>query len=663
MEQSAKERMKELGALLAYHSKKYYEEDAPEISDYEYDRLFYELVELEQRYPQFSDPASPTGRVGGKASEQFQKVHHSVPMGSLRDVFSFEELGDFLDKTAQEVPGISYSVEAKIDGLSVSLIYEGGRLIQGSTRGDGKVGEDVTENLRTIHSIPKIIQEQGHLEVRGEVYLPKASFEALNAKREEAGQPLFANPRNAAAGSLRQLDSKVTAQRGLDIFVFNIQSSERTFTSHNEGLDYLSALGFPTVPFRAVLSEKKEIFSLIERIGTERTSLPYDIDGVVIKADLLSHRAQLGENTSTPKWAVAYKFPPEQKETVLERIEIQVGRTGVLTPLAILTPVRLAGTTVSRATLHNADFIAEKDIRIGDKVLVQKAGDIIPEIVCAIPKGRTHQVPFQMPDRCPSCGEKVYRQEGEAALRCTNASCDAQLLRNLEHFVSRNAMNIDGLGSAQLSALKAAGIVHDAADLYALEAPQLLGLERMGEKSVQNLLAAIEKSKQAGPAKLLYALGIRQVGEKAAAVLVRKFPDLMQFFSFTVEDLIQVSDIGSITAQNIVNFFSHPQTRILMDRLAQAGVLLKQQTPDVIGDTFAGLTFVLTGTLPTMGRKEASELIEKHGGKTASSVSKKTSYVLAGEEAGSKLDKAQSLGIPILDEAAFLAMLPEDRTK
>ncbi len=663
MEEKTKERMEELAALLSYHSKKYYEEDAPQISDYEYDRLFYELVALEQQYPQFADPNSPTHRVGGKASEQFQKVTHTVRMGSLRDVFSFDELGDFLDKTALEVPDIAYSVEAKIDGLSVSLVYEHGILIQGSTRGDGKVGEDVTENLRTVSSIPKVISEQGHLEVRGEVYLPRANFEALNQKREEAGQALFANPRNAAAGSLRQLDSRITKERGLDIFVFNIQSSDRTFASHNEGLDYLASMGFPTVPFRSILSKKEEIYATIDTIGTMRASLPYDIEGVVIKADSLLHREQLGENISTPKWAVAYKFPPEQKETVLERIEIQVGRTGVLTPLAILSPVRLAGTTVSRATLHNADFIAEKDIRVGDTVLVQKAGDIIPEIVSVVPKGRTHQVPFVMPEICPSCGEKVYREEGEAALRCTNASCDAQLLRNLEHFVSRNAMNIDGLGSAQLAALKEVGIIHDTADLYSLQAEQLMNLERMGEKSVQNLLSAIEASKQAGPAKLLYALGIRQVGEKAAAVLIRHFPDLEQFFTLTEEELTQVEDIGAVTAQNIVNFFSHPQSRILIDRLAQAGVLLKQEAPAVIGDTFAGLTFVLTGTLPTMGRKEASELIETHGGKTSSSVSKKTSYVLAGAEAGSKLDKARALGIPILEEADFLAMLPKAPTE
>ncbi len=655
-----KQKIEELRRILAYHSKKYYEEDAPEISDFTYDQLFYELVALEEAHPEYYDPTSPTVKVGGKASTQFEKVTHEVRMGSLKDVFSLEELDDFLQKTAAVVPHPTYSVECKIDGLSVSLIYENGRLIQGSTRGDGLVGENITQNLCTIASIPKTIAEQGHLEVRGEVYLPRRAFEALNESRLASGEPLFANPRNAAAGSLRQLDPAVTAQRKLDIFLFNIQKSDRVFDTHMRGLDYLDELGFSTVPFRALLETPEEIHAQIEKIGQLRASLPYDIDGVVIKLDRISDRALAGENTATPKWAVAYKFPPEQKETKLLRIEVQVGRTGVLTPLAILEPVRLAGSTVSRATLHNADLIAQKDIREGDTVIVQKAGDIIPEIVRYVEKDRCAQVPFVMPTHCPSCGGAVYKEEGEAALRCTNPDCPAQLQRNLEHFVSRAAMNIDGLGAAQISVLCEKGMIHDAADLYILQKEPLLELDRMGEKSVANLLSAIEASKQAGLARLIYALGIRQVGEKAAQLLASRFSDIEALFSASEEELTETEDIGAITAQSILHFFAHPQTRTLIDRLKSYGVETVAKASTRTDDRFAGKVFVLTGTLPTMTRDQASALIVTHGGKTSSSVSKKTDYVLAGSEAGSKLDKALALGVTVIDEPTFLSMISEE---
>ncbi len=654
-----KQKIDELRATLAYHSKKYYEDDAPEISDFEYDRLFYQLVALEEAHPAYYDPTSPTVRVGGRASAQFEKVVHTVRMGSLRDVFSFEELDDFLKKTAQVIANPTYSIECKIDGLSVSLIYENGRLVQGSTRGNGIEGENITQNLCTIASIPKVIDERGHLEVRGEVYLPRQAFEALNEKRAAAGESLFANPRNAAAGSLRQLDPKITAERKLDIFLFNIQASDRVYDTHTQGLDHLEKMGFPTVPFRSVLSTPEEIHAHIEKIGAARQNLPYDIDGVVIKLDRIADRVLAGENTATPKWAVAYKFPPEQKETKLLRIEVQVGRTGVLTPLAILEPVKLAGSTVSRATLHNADLIAQKDIREGDTVLVQKAGDIIPEIVASVKRDRNGQVPYVMPQVCPSCHADVFREEGEAAIRCTNPDCPAQLQRNLEHFVSRGAMNIDGLGASQIAVLIAQSLVHDASDLYRLKKEQLLQLERMGEKSVSNLLSAIESSKSAGLARLVYALGIRQVGEKAAALLASEFSDMEALAMASEEVLTAMPDIGAITAQNICNFFSHPQTRALIARLAQCGVQMQSKRAEQASDRFAGKTFVLTGTLPTMTRDQASALIVQNGGKTSSSVSKKTDYVLAGAEAGSKLDKALSLGVPVIDEQTFLEMISQ----
>lgn len=656
---TAKRRIDELRELLAHHSFLYYVEDAPQISDYEYDKLFYELVALEEKYPEFDSPTSPTKRVGGKALDKFEKVTHAVRMGSLADVFSYDEVRDFVAKTNEKLGKATvFSVEPKIDGLSVSLVYENGRFSLGSTRGDGTVGENVSENLKTVRTIPmKTKDALPHLEVRGEVYMPREAFAALNEKREAEGEQLFANPRNAAAGSLRQLDSKVTASRRLDIFVFNVQAAEGIeFSSHIESLEYLKSQGFHIIDGIRRASSAEEIISAIEEIGAARDSLPYDIDGVVIKADSLAERRILGENISTPKWAIAYKFPPEQKQTKLTDIIIQVGRTGVLTPNARLEPVRLAGTVVSRATLHNIDFIRERDIRIGDTVTLQKAGDIIPEIIC-IDKSKRNgsEVPYEMPTLCPSCGEPVIRDD-EAATRCTNASCPAQLERHITHFASRDAMNIDGMGPAVVRLLIASGLIHDVADIYSLSAGEIEGLDRMGKKSAENLIAAIERSKSAGLDKLIYALGIRQVGEKAAKSLAEAFPDIELLFSASEEQISAIYDFGDISAHYIVNFFAHPQTRVLVDELKSRGVKTTYEVQKR-GNIFEGMTFVLTGTLPTMKRDEASRLIEENGGKVSSSVSAKTSMVLAGEDAGSKLTKAQSLGVRIISEEELLAML------
>lgn len=656
---TAKRRIDELRELLAHHSYLYYVEDAPQISDYEYDKLFYELVALEEKYPEFDSPTSPTKRVGGKALDKFEKVTHAVRMGSLSDVFSYDEVRDFVAKTNEKLGKATvFSVEPKIDGLSVSLVYENGRFSLGSTRGDGTVGENVSENLKTVRTIPmKTKDALPHLEVRGEVYMPREAFAALNEKREAEGEQLFANPRNAAAGSLRQLDSKVTASRRLDIFVFNVQAAEGIeFSSHIESLEYLKSQGFHIIDGIRRASSAEEIISAIEEIGAARDSLPYDIDGVVVKADSLAERRILGENISTPKWAIAYKFPPEQKQTKLTDIIIQVGRTGVLTPNARLEPVRLAGTVVSRATLHNIDFIRERDIRIGDTVTLQKAGDIIPEIICVDKSKRNgSEVPYEMPTLCPSCGEPVIRDD-EAATRCTNASCPAQLERHITHFASRDAMNIDGMGPAVVRLLIASGLIHDVADIYSLSAGEIEGLDRMGKKSAENLIAAIERSKSAGLDKLIYALGIRQVGEKAAKSLAEAFPDIELLFSASEEQISAIYDFGDISAHYIVNFFAHPQTRVLVDELKSRGVKTTYEVQKR-GNIFEGMTFVLTGTLPTMKRDEASRLIEENGGKVSSSVSAKTSMVLAGEDAGSKLTKAQSLGVRIISEEELLAML------
>lgn len=661
--QDAKARIEKLRRELEHHARLYYDNDSPEISDYEYDMLYRELVMLEAEHPELADPSSRTHKVGGRALERFEKVEHSRRMDSLTDVFSFDELRRFLDGVVVALPDAEWSVEPKIDGLSVALTYRGGVLVQGATRGDGRVGENVTQNVLTIASIPHRLTEPLDITVRGEVYMPRAVFARINESRAEHGQSLFANPRNAAAGSLRQLDAAVTAERSLAIFVFNFQdgslySDGRAPLSHDETLTRLSQLGFTVIDKRIVTCSTEEIFDHIGEIGRLRDSLEYDIDGVVIKLNSLTGREQLGEGTNTPNWAVAYKFPPEEKQTRLADITVAVGRTGVLTPAAVLEPVRLAGTSVSRATLHNLEFIRERGIMIGDVVTVRKAGDIIPEVVCAHPERRNgSEREFNLPERCPSCGEPVfYDAEQKAAAMCTNSACPAQLSRSIEHFASKDAMNIDGLGSQIVELLLRAGLISDAADLYRLTAEQLMPLDRMGEKSAQNLIAAIERSKSAGLERLIYALGIRNIGQVAAVSLAARYRTLDACMTATVDELCAIPDFGMITAECVVNYFTHPQNIALCHRLSEAG-LLTESTAAPVGDRLAGLTFVLTGTLPTMTRDEAEQKIKAQGGKCTGSVSKKTSYVVAGEAAGSKLTKAQSLGVPIINENELINLL------
>ncbi len=663
---TAKVRVEELREIIRYHARLYYEKDAPEISDYEYDALFRELQDLEAAYPDLDSPTSPTKRVGGAPLESFEKVTHTVPMGSLTDVFSYEELKEFTDK-CERILGheATYSVEPKIDGLSVALTYRDGRFVLGATRGDGTVGENVTENLRTVRSIPlELTEPLPYLVVRGEVYMPRAVFASINEEREREGQPLFANPRNAAAGSLRQLDPKVAASRRLEIFVFNLQEGSlyadgRACRTHEEALERLRALGFTVLPERKTLTGYEAVAAHIRHLGELRSELSFDMDGGVIKLNSLEQRRTVGEGTGVPKWAVAYKYPPEEKETRLLSIDIQVGRTGVLTPIANLSPVRLAGTTVSRATLHNASFIEKLDVRLGDTVVVRKAGEIIPEIVRSLPERRSgDERAFSMPTVCPSCGEPVVRDDSGdgAAVRCVNIACPAQGARRIVHFASKGAMNIDGLGPQMVDMLMSAGKISDIADLYRLRADMLVDLERMGQKSADNLVAAIEASKSAGLERLLYALGIRQVGEVAAEQLARRFGTLDAVMNATAEDFATMEDIGEVTAKYLADFFADPAARALCEALKDFGVhteAVKQYT----GMSLAGMTFVLTGTLPTMTRDEASERIKAAGGKVSGSVSKKTTYVVAGEEAGSKLTKARELGVPVLDEAALLAML------
>ena len=662
MDKKITERVKELRDSLAYHSERYYVYDSPEISDYEYDMMFAELKGLEEKYPELYDPTSPTLRVGGKALDKFEKVTHTARMDSLADVFSFDEVTDFCHRMGKEVAKPRFSVEPKIDGLSVALTYEGGVFVKGATRGDGVVGEDVTENLRTVYSIPLKLTEPLDLVVRGEVYMPRSVFERINDRRREEGKALMANPRNAAAGSLRQLDSKITAERRLDIFVFNFQGGNlyadgHEPKSHTETLNRLSELGFKTLQMCALVDSAEAVTEHIRKIGEAREELPYDIDGVVIKIDSLEERRLIGEGTSTPKWAVAYKFPPEEKETTLEDITIAVGRTGVLTPNAVLTPVRLAGTTVSRATLHNLDFIRQRDIMLGDRVIVRKAGDIIPEVVSAVPERRDGtQREFLMPTNCPSCGEPVFRDEGEAAVRCTNSACPAQLSRAIEHFASKGAMNIDGLGPQIVELLLENKLIRNVSDLYLLRAEDVEKLERMGERSAKKLTDAIEGSKNAGLERLVYALGIRNIGEVAASSLARRYGSLDALMQATKEELCEIEDFGEITAECVVNFFSHPQNRELCERLIELG-LLSVSVAEPVGDKLAGSTFVLTGTLPTMTRDEAAELIKKAGGKVSGSVSKKTSYVVAGDAAGSKLTKAKELGVTVITEAQLMELL------
>ena len=651
---------------IEINSKLYYEKDAPKISDYEYDMMFRELVELEEQYPELRTPDSPTCRVGGRALDKFEKYTHSVRMGSLTDVFSYDELRSFVDRITDSLgDGAEFSVEPKIDGLSVSLIYENGIFLKGATRGDGVVGEDVTENLRTVKSIPlKLSEPLPYLCVRGEVYMPKRVFDELNEAREAAGQSLFANPRNAAAGSLRQLDPKIAASRRLDILVFNLQegslySDGRSCDTHSESLERLSELGFTTVSDRTVAVGYDSVAAHVAHLGEIRDELSFDMDGAVIKVNRLVDRAVIGEGTSTPKWAVAYKYPPEEKETELISIDIQVGRTGVLTPIANLSPVRLAGTTVSRATLHNAQFISEKDIRIGDRVVIRKAGEIIPEIVRAIPAARSgNETVFEMPSVCPSCNHPVVRDDcGDgAATRCLNPACPAQTSRSITHFASKAAMNIDGLGPQVVELLLSSGKISDITDLYTLKVEDIEGLDRMGRKSAENLVDAINASKERGLEKLLFALGIRQVGEVAAEEIARKMRTIDALFDATFDDFVAISDIGDITATILVEFFADPTTREICDKLKAYGV-----KTDAVGEDrgvlFEGLTFVLTGTLPTMTRDVASDMIKQNGGKVSGSVSKKTSYVLAGDDAGSKLTKARELGVTVISEEEFLKMV------
>ena len=655
---TVKEQAEQLRRDLEQHNYNYYVLDRPTISDFEYDHMLRALEDLERAHPELITPDSPTQRVGGKALDSFAKVAHRVPLESLQDVFNFEELGEFDRRVRENVPDATYIVEPKIDGLSVALEYENGIFARGATRGDGTVGEDVTENLRTIKSIPlKLDHVPSALIVRGEVFMPRTVFEQLNAAREERGEALFANPRNAAAGSLRQLDPKIAAERRLDILIFNIQYAEDlTFESDSAALDWLEGLKFKVIS-RVGVNTMEQAAEQITVIGENRDAYPYEIDGAVVKLDNLSERESLGSTAKFPRWAAAYKYPPEQKESVVQDIIVQVGRTGVLTPKAIVAPVRLAGTTVTNATLHNQDYIAEKDIRIGDTVLVQKAGEIIPEIVRVIPEKRpADALPYEFPAYCPVCGAPVARDVDGAHIRCTGAECPAQLLRNLTHFASRDAMDIEGLGPAVVESLVDAGFVKTAADLYALEAQSVAALERMGNKSAENLIAAIERSKGNDLSRLLFAFGIRQVGQKAAKILSARFGTLDALCAATMEELTAVEDVGEITARNIVEWLANPQSRHLIESLREAGVNMTS-TAAPAGDRLAGQTFVLTGTLERFTRDEAGEMIEQLGGKVSGSVSKKTSYVVAGEAAGSKLKKANELGIPVLTEEEFLTLI------
>lgn len=653
-----KERIQELTNILTEANYKYYVLDAPSMPDFEYDRLLRELEELELAHPEYQSPDSPTQRVGGEAISAFEKYTHPVPLMSLQDVFSLEELNEFLQKILDSEPETAFSVEPKIDGLSVALEYVEGKFVRGATRGDGNVGEDVTENLKTIRSIPMVIENAPpRLIVRGEVFMPKKSFEKLNAKQEEAGKPLFANPRNAAAGSLRQLDPKIAARRGLDIFIFNIQLAEGVdFSTHEETLDYLKNLKFKVIPYRK-LNRIGEIDNYVLSINENREKLPCDIDGAVIKVNDLLQRERLGATAKFPRWAAAYKYPPEIKETVVEDIVIQVGRTGVLTPKAVVRPVRLAGTTVTNATLHNQDFITERDIRIGDTVHIRKAGEIIPEILdVVIDKRPENAVPYRLPGVCPVCGAKVERDEDGAFLRCTGAECSAQLSRNIAHFVSRDAMDIEGLGSSIVESLIEKGLIKSPADIYFLTLDEIKSLWQKGSKAAEKLLAAIAASREQDVSRLIYALGIRQVGAKAGKVLASHFGNLDALMDATLEELIEVPDVGEITARNIADWFNQPQSRHMVERLREAGVNFESKR--AVADTrFAGKTFVLTGALSKFTRDEATEKIELFGGKASGSVSKKTSFVVVGENAGSKERKARELGIPILTEDEFLEMI------
>ena len=654
---SAESRIKELTKQLEYHNNLYYNMDEPEISDFEYDKMLKELETLEEQFPMLKSPLSPTNRVGGNAGEKFSPVTHTVVMESLHDSFSHDELRDFDRKVREVSPNVQYVVEPKFDGLSVSCEYENGVFVRGSTRGDGTTGEDVTDNLMTIKSLPKrIANAPEYLEVRGEVYMSFESFNELTKRQEENEEKTFKNPRNAAAGSLRQKNAKITAQRKLDIYVFNIQQVRGAeLTTHSQSLNYLTELGFPTA-FYKVYDNIDDVISEIERIGDMRGSFDFAIDGAVVKVNSFETRLLLGSTAKYPKWAEAYKYPPEEKPTKLLNIEINVGRTGVLTPVGNFEPVLLAGTTVSRATLHNKDFIEEKGICVGDTVIIRKAGEIIPEVL-SVKEHSENAVPFEFPTLCPSCGSPVSQDEGEAAIRCTNTDCPAQLMRHLIHFVGRDAMDIDGLGPAVLEQLVNEGLVKSPADLYRLKIDDVSNLERMAEKSANNLISAVEKSKENELYRLVFALGIRNIGLKAAKLLCENFPTIDDILNAKAVDFETIDGFGKVMALSIENYFALDGTKELISDLKSLGLKMKSSASKSNSGIFSGKTFVLTGTLPTMKRSEASKIIEENGGKTSSSVSKKTSYVLAGEEAGSKLTKAQSLGITIITEDEFKAML------
>ena len=659
----AKERIEELRKKTEYYAKKYYDDDNPEITDFEYDMMMLELRTLESQNPEFITKDSLTQKVGGHVKEGFAKVEHEVPLQSLQDVFNFEEIEAFderVKKVASEngIDEVKYVVETKIDGLSSALEYKNGKLVRGATRGNGLVGEDVTENLKTIKTIPQELPEKINITVRGEVFISKKEFEKMNQEREENEEELFANARNAAAGSLRQLDSNITKKRPLDIYIFNVQKIEgKEFNSHFEELEYLEKLGFNVNPVRIPCSNIEEVKKAINKIGEDRENLTFGIDGAVVKVDNLKLRTILGTTSKVPKWAIAYKYPPEQKETILKDIEFQVGRTGVITPLAILEPVRVAGSLISKTTLHNEDFVKEKGLKIGDRVIIQKAGDVIPEIVRAVVEKRDGtEKEFVMPTHCPVCGAETVREEGESAVRCTGIECPAKLYRNLVHFVSREAMNIDGLGENIIGILLEKKMISNIADIYDLEFEDLTSLKKNGKKFAQNLIDSINISKQNDLYRLITALGIRHVGVKAAKVLAKTYENMDNLANASIEDLSQVDEVGPIVANSINEFFSQEQTKDLLKRLKDAGVNMERQKEENEDDRFAGKTFVLTGSLEKYSREEASNIIEKFGGKTSSSVSKKTTYLLAGEDAGSKLTKAQNLGVQIISENEFEEM-------
>lgn len=659
-----KEYIKELREKIRYHANKYYNEDAPEISDYEYDMMLQELKNLELMNPDLVTDDSPTKKVIGEVKDGFLEVRHDIPMLSLQDVFTKEALYEFDNKMRDTIgENVEYTVETKIDGLSVSLEYIDGELVRGSTRGNGIIGEDVTKNLKTIKTIPHKLKSKIDIEVRGEVFIPRDTFLKLNEEREINGQPLFANARNAAAGSLRQLDANIVADRKLDIYIFNVQKSSINFATHKESIDFLKEQGFNVIPVCNIAKNGADIEREIDKIGEMRGEFSFDIDGAVVKVNSLAEREKLGNTSKTPRWAVAYKYPPEKKPTKIKEIVVQVGRTGVLTPTAVLETVRLAGTNVSRATLHNEDYIKDKDIRIGDTVLVQKAGDIIPEVVEVVLDKRTgSEVVFEMPKKCPVCGSDVERLENESAVRCTGIECPARLFRSIVHFASREAMDIEGLGPANVELLLNQGLIKNIADIYYLKVEDIEKLDRMGKKSAENLINAISKSKQNSLDKLIFGLGIRHIGKKAGKLIAEKFNDIDEIATADAESFANIDDIGLKMGESIVKYFKNTQVIDTIEKLKLAGVNTKGSKKEILDDRFSGMTFVLTGTLPTYTRQEAQEIIESFGGKASSSVSKKTTYVLAGEEAGSKLDKAISLGVSVIDENEFKKMIHREQS-